>query len=216
MNNHFDAILFDFDGVLIDSEPLHCACWAEVLKPLGVNLEWEFYCTNCLGIDDREMLRMMATQSDPPRSWDELWARYPAKRDLFRERTLANPPFDSALGGLLAELRPNYKLAVVTSSSRVEIEPLLQAAGLRDYFDVMVCDREAGRLKPEPDPYLMAARLLNVKTPLVVEDSPAGIAAAKAAGFEVYAVKHPSEVVSGIREYLRKPLSDIHLSSQDN
>ncbi len=201
--NQFDSILFDFDGVLVDSEPLHCACWAEVLKPLGVNLEWKFYTEHCLGIDDREMLRMMATQSDPPRNWDELWAQYPAKRDLFRERTMMSPPFDPGLGGLLAELRGNYKLAVVTSSARVEIEPLLQAVHLRDYFDVMVCDREAGGLKPLPDPYLMAARLLKAKTPLVVEDSPAGIAAAHAAGFDVLAIRHPSEVPSKVRERLR-------------
>src|SRR5581483_6383312 len=68
----YDAILFDFDGVLIDSEPLHFACWAEVLAPLGVRLEWEFYSRHCIGIDDREMLRMMATRSDPPRAWEEL------------------------------------------------------------------------------------------------------------------------------------------------
>ena len=55
-NPQFDAILFDFDGVLIDSEPLHCLCWADVLKPLGVTLEWEFYRDHCIGIDDREML----------------------------------------------------------------------------------------------------------------------------------------------------------------
>src|SRR5579871_6473211 len=61
----FDSILFDFDGVLIDSEPVHWACWAEVLKPLGVTLRWDFYRDHCIGIDDREMLRMMATQSDP-------------------------------------------------------------------------------------------------------------------------------------------------------
>ena len=199
----FDAILFDFDGVLIDSEPLHCACWAEVLKPLGVNLEWDFYSQHCIGIDDREMLRMMATQSDPPRAWDDLWARYPAKRDLFRARTLQSPPFDAALGALLEELHREYRLAVVTSSGRAEIEPLLQAGGLRDYFAAMVCDREAGGLKPLPDPYLMAARQLDAKTPLVVEDSPAGIAAGRAAGFEVLAVKNPAEVPRAVRQRLR-------------
>jgi HAD superfamily hydrolase (TIGR01509 family) len=150
------------------------------------------------------MLRMMATQSDPPRGWDELWEQYPAKRDLFRARTLASPPFDAALGALLAELLGSYKLAVVTSSARVEIEPLLQAAGLREYFDLMVCDREAGGLKPLPDPYLMAARQLGAKTPLVVEDSAAGIAAGRAAGFEVLAVESPAEVPRLVRQRLRE------------
>ncbi len=202
--SRFDAILFDFDGVLIDSEPLHCACWAEVLRPLGVNLEWEFYSRHCVGIDDREMLRMMATQSNPPRAWDQLWAKYPSKRDLFRERTLAAPPFDASLRGLLDDLRGHYKMAVVTSSGRTEIEPLLEAGGLRGYFDAMVCDREAGGLKPAPDPYLMAARLLSANSPLVVEDSAAGIAAGRAAGFEVLAIRHPSEVPGAVRDRLRE------------
>jgi beta-phosphoglucomutase len=190
----FDAILFDFDGVLIDSEPLHCLCWADVLKPLGVTLEWEFYRQHCIGIDDREMLRMMATQSDPPRDWAELWAQYPAKKELFRDRTLSAPPFDAALDSFLATLHGQYKMAVVSSSARAEIEPLLMAGGLRHYFETMVCDREAGALKPAPEPYLMAARLLGASNPLVVEDSPAGIASGRAAGFEVLAVQSPAEV----------------------
>jgi HAD superfamily hydrolase (TIGR01509 family) len=200
----FDAILFDFDGVLVDSEPVHYACWAEALRPLGVHLDWEFYSRNCIGIDDREMLRMMATQSDPPRVWEELWEQYPAKRDLFRSRTLAAPPFDAALGGLLAELSGSYKMAVVTSSGRAEIEPLLQAAKLRDYFATMVCAREAGGLKPLPDPYLKAARELGALTPLVVEDSAAGVAAGLAAGFEVLQVRSPADVPREVRERLAR------------
>jgi len=195
----FDAILFDFDGVLIDSEPLHCLCWADVLKPLGVTLEWEFYRDHCIGIDDREMLRMMATQSDPPRDWHELWAQYPAKKELFRDRTISASPFDPALDHFLATLNGQYKMAVVSSSARAEIEPLLEAGGLRRYFETMVCGNEAGAHKPAPEPYLMAARLLDASRPLVVEDSAAGIASGRAAGFEVLAVQSPAEVPELVR-----------------
>jgi len=195
----FDAILFDFDGVLIDSEPLHCLCWADVLKPLGVTLEWEFYRDHCIGIDDREMLRMMATQSDPPRDWNELWAQYPAKKELFRDRTINAPPFDPALDDFLATLHGQYKMAVVSSSARAEIEPLLEAGGLRRYFETMVCGNEAGAHKPAPEPYLMAARLLDASRPLVVEDSAAGIASGRAAGFEVLAIQSPAEVPELVR-----------------
>ena len=189
-----DAILFDFDGVLIDSEPVHWACWAEVLKPLGVILDWDFYCKSCIGIDDKEMLRMIGTQADPPRDWERLWAEYPAKRDLFRERMIAAPPFDPALQPFLARLHGKYKMAVVTSSARSEIEPLLEAAGLRHFFDTMVCAKEAGAHKPAPDPYLLAAKQLGSRKPLVVEDSPAGIASARAAGFEVIEVRAVADV----------------------
>ncbi len=184
----FDAILFDFDGVLADSEPVHFACWKEILAPLGVNLDWDFYRDYCIGMADGDMLRSMATRCDPPRAWEDLMARYPEKKELFRGRMLSNPPFAPGLSGILERLHKSYKLAVVTSSGRTEVEPVLEAAGLRPYFDAMVCGREAGALKPAPEPYLLAAKLLGAVRPLVVEDSEPGLAAAKAAGFEAVAV----------------------------
>lgn len=189
-----DAIFFDFDGVLLDSEPVHWACWAEVLAPMGVTLEWEFYRDHCIGIDDREMLRMMAARSNPPRDWRELWAQYPAKKELFRARMSQNPPFPPALTALLEHLRPAYRLAVVTSSSCSEIEPLLVAGRLRGFFDTLVCGESVKRHKPAPDPYLLAAERLSARSALVVEDSEAGIASGRAAGFEVLAVKRPADV----------------------
>ena len=192
--SEFDSVLFDFDGVLLDTEPMHCACWAQVLAPLGVKLEWEFYRANCIGIDDREMLRMMATASHPPRDWQELWAQYPAKKELFRTRMETNPPFDPALAEALAALRPRYKLAVVSSSSCAEIEPLLVSGGIRSHFGTVVGGESVTRHKPAPEPYLLAAERLGVKAPLVLEDSAAGLASGRAAGFQVMAVKHPREV----------------------
>jgi len=195
----FDAVLFDFDGVLLDSEPMHCACWAAVLEPLGVRLTWDFYSAHCIGIDDREMLRMMATQSDPPRVWDDLWAQYPAKKRLFQERMASNPAFHPEIRPLLAELRGDHKLAVVSSSGISEIEPLLIAGGLRAFFDTVVGGNHVKRQKPHPDPYLLAASRLGVRKPLVVEDSEAGVAAGHAAGFEVLQVKSPGEVPNLVR-----------------
>jgi HAD superfamily hydrolase (TIGR01509 family) len=159
-----------------------------------VTLDWEFYRDRCIGIDDREMLRMMATGSDPPRDWETLWAHYPAKRDLFRVRMIDAPPFPSGLGEFLDGLCGEYKMAVVTSSGRSEIEPMLQAGGLFRYFDTLVCAGDTGRHKPAPDPYLLAAKRLQARTALVVEDSAAGIASGRAAGFEVLPVKHPADV----------------------
>lgn len=190
----FEAILFDFDGVICDSEPVHWACWAGVLAPLGVTLDWEFYRHRCIGIDDREMLRMMATRSDPPRRWESLWAQYPAKRDLFRARTIDAPPFPPGLAEFLEGLHGEYKMAIVTSSGRSEIEPLLEAGRLFRFFDTLVCAGDTDRHKPAPDPYLLAAERLQARTALVVEDSDAGIASGRAAGFEVLAVKSPADV----------------------
>ena len=203
----FEAILFDFDGVLCDSEPVHWACWAHVLAPVGVNLDWQFYRDRCIGIDDREMLRMMASRSDPPRDWESLWALYPAKREVFRARMIDDPPFAAGMAEFLEGLRRDYRMAVVTSSGRPEIEPMLQAGGLLHYFDTLVCAGDAGRHKPAPDPYLLAATRLEARTALVVEDSDAGIAAGRAAGFEVLAVTHAADVPDLVtRRLTQRPL----------
>lgn len=195
----FDAILFDFDGVLLDSEPVHWACWREVLLPLGVSLEWEFYRDHCIGIDDRLMLQMM---SGDARDWRELWAQYPSKKELFRTRMMAAPPFPEGRAALLEELRPAYRLAVVSSSSCAEIEPLLERAGLREYFGTIVGAESVTNYKPAPEPYLVAAERLAVRSPLVLEDSQAGIASGRAAGFEVAHIPHPSEMERVLREAL--------------
>jgi beta-phosphoglucomutase len=190
----FEAILFDFDGVLLDSEPVHCACWAEVLAPFGVTLEWEYYRRHGIGVDDREMLRAMAARYDPPRNWEELWALYPAKKKLFQARMEQLPPFDPSLDGFLGELHRAYKLAVVTSSATTEIAPILAAGGIRRHFDTLVGGEDVKRHKPAPDPYLLAAQRLGVRSALVVEDSEAGMASGRAAGFAVLAVKGPADL----------------------
>jgi len=198
----FDSILFDFDGVLADTEPVHWACWAEVLTPLGVALPWETYRDEYIGIDDRLMLRMLASPPHPTRNWEDLWKLYPAKKDLFRARVTAAPPFAAELREFLGSLDGRYSLAVVSSSSCSEIEPMLEAGGLRQYFQTVVGGENVKHHKPAPDPYLLAAERLGLRAPLVVEDSAAGIASGRAAGFEVLAVNSPSEVPDLVRRRL--------------
>jgi HAD superfamily hydrolase (TIGR01509 family) len=199
----FDSILFDFDGVLADTEPVHCACWAEVLAPEGIALEWEIYRQRYVGIDDREMLRLLIAEQRPQLPWEELWKLYPAKKDLFRARVVAAPPFDPALGEFLGTLAGRYALAVVSSSSCSEIEPILESGGLRHHFQTVVGGESVKRHKPAPDPYLLAAERLGLHAPLVVEDSEAGLASGRAAGFEVLAVTHPTEVPALVGQRLR-------------
>ena len=177
--HQFEAILFDFDGVLLDTEPVHWACWAEMLKTVGLELTWEYYRDHCIGIDDRDMLRVMARNADPPRNWDDLWALYPAKKRLFQAR-MTEPPFEPELAAMLPGLARDYRLAVVSSSACVEIEPLLQAGGIRPHFATIVGGENVARHKPAPEPYRLAAERLGVKRALVIEGSPAGIESGRA------------------------------------
>jgi beta-phosphoglucomutase len=195
----FDSILFDFDGVLMDSEPVHFACWREVLLPLGVRLEWNYYLAHGIGIDDKLMLQQLAGDSH---DWRELWSQYPAKKELFRSRMLATPPFPENLAGLLADLHASYRLAIVSSSSCSEIEPLVERAGLRGFFSTIVGGDSVTRHKPAPEPYLLAAERLAARSPLVIEDSAAGAAAGRAAGFPVLEIRHPSDLEPSLRARL--------------
>ena len=196
-----DAILFDFDGVLLDSEPLHCACWAEVLAPLGVNLTWDEYGNRYVGMDDREMLRIIVAEADRPLDWNTLWAQYPAKKELFRLR-MRQPVFAPGLPELLECLHKQYKLAVVSSSARIEIEPPLEGCNLRRYFGAVVGGDDVEQHKPAPGPSLLAAQRLGVLAPLVVEDSPHGIASGRAAGFAVLEVNSAAEMPGRLLTYL--------------
>ena len=194
----FDAILFDFDGVLADTEPVHFAAWAQALAPLGITFHWDFFREHCVGIDDRSMVPLFTALADPPFDPEAIWARHPEKVNLFRRWTLESPPFAPELDGFLKRLHGAHKLAVVTASARIEIEPLLAAGGIAGHFDALVCGKEAGRNKPAPDPYLHAAKLLDAKNPLVVEDSEAGIAAGRAAGFDVLVLENAAGMIEAL------------------
>ena len=197
----FDSILFDFDGVLADSEGVHFECWTTILTPLGIPLTWEAYCANCIGITDRAMLEVLAKQKTPPHDVEDLWQYYPKKKALFREKAYANPPIPPATRALLREL-DGLKLAVVSSSGRAEVEPVLERAGVRDCFATIVTGDDVTNRKPHPEPYLLAAERLGVTRPLVVEDSEPGAAAGHAAGFQVLKLENPYELAETLRKVL--------------
>ncbi len=197
----FDALLFDFDGVLADTEPLHYSCWKEILEPHGILFDWPFYQKNCVGISDRLMVERFAAQHDPPIPFADIWPDYQRKQLMFRERLERDHPFLPETLELIEKLHGQYKLAVVSSSSRTEVEPPIERAGIRPCFQAMVCGREVPNLKPAPDPYLKAAEMLGATRPLVIEDSDAGVASGTAAGFEVLRVSGAENVA---RELMRR------------
>ena len=91
---------------------------------------------------------------------------------------------------------------MAADSARVEIEPPLQAGKLRGYFNALVTGEDVEHRKPAPDPYLLGARLLGARLPLVVEDSPTGIASGRAAGFEVLCVTSASSMPAALLDRL--------------
>ncbi len=198
----YEAIFFDFDGVLVDSEPLHFAAWRETLAPLGVGLDWKTYLARCRGISDRNLLEVLSTLRDPPLDLSLLMDLYPEKKRRFCQLILDGDPITKEVRAFLESLC-GYRLALVSSNGRVEIEPILDAAEVGRYFDAVVCREDAPRPKPAPDPYRIAAELLSVARALVVEDSAIGAASGRAAGFDVVLVPSVKEMPALVRMALQ-------------
>jgi beta-phosphoglucomutase len=197
----YEAILFDFDGVLADSEPVHFECWQEILQTFGLQLDWKTYTEQGIGISDRKLLGFLCARADPPMDIEPLIAEFPRKKDMFRARMLERQPFSTELFELLPVLR-DYQLAVVTSSGQTEVEPVLERAGLRNFFQAVVYGGDVQQHKPAPDPYLLAVEKLGVRSALAVEDSNAGETSARAAGLDVLRVGTASEMPLLLRQRL--------------
>jgi beta-phosphoglucomutase len=179
------AILFDFDGVLVDSEPVRFRAGAEALETIGVSLSWEAFVRHWAGRMDEAALR------------DILGARFEtdgseviARRNVAYEERLAEVLFFPDAIRLLGRLPSGFPLAIASGSRRTEVAAILARLDLSHRFHALVTAGGYARSKPAPDPFLAAASVLKVPAEacLVVEDSPAGVAAGRAAGMAVLAV----------------------------
>jgi beta-phosphoglucomutase len=196
MSHRYDALLFDFDGVLADTEHAHHSAWNTILKPFGIQFTWPEYLKECVGVADilvAERLKLV----NPP----DIVAR---KQQVFRETLERNPPFAPQTLDLIPELASSCRVAVVSSSFRSEVLPPLERAGLLAYFETVICGNDVKNFKPAPDPYLLAVERLGVHNPLVIEDSDSGVASGKAAGLEVLRVSGPAQMPAELRSHLSK------------
>jgi beta-phosphoglucomutase len=193
------AIFFDFDGVLVDSEPLHWETWSNVLGPKGIQVCFEDYRRRFIGVSNRAMVRELCRDAGYPFDPEEFQLWYAEKRALYAQRDLRVP---DELAGLIRDGLTGYRLGVVSSSRRSEVEPYLIRAGVRERLEILVCAEDAAELKPSPEPYRKAAALADLPAPecLAVEDSDAGEQSAAGAGMRVLRVAAPGEVAARLRE----------------
>ena len=180
------AVLFDMDGLLVDSEPL----WFEVERAVMARLggQWGEADQRALigGSLDRTVSWLLAKAAAPASREDVARWLVDEMAALILARGL---PLQPGAGPLLAALdAAGVPCALVTASSRAIMDAVLTVTGLS--FDVTVCGEDVRRGKPDPEPYLLAAARLGVPAAgcVVLEDSPTGIAAARAAGCPVIAV----------------------------
>lgn len=185
------AVIFDFDGVLADTERLHLAATQDVLATLGLTLSEADYFEHYLGYTDRDLFRRFADDAKRPLTGDDINDLIAAKSDAY-ERALASGAvlYDGVERAIVA-LGVEFTLAIASGAFRSEIEAILAARpGLRAAFAAIVSadDHVAG--KPSPEPYLEALRQVNISAEdaVAVEDSPWGLTAARAAGLRTVGV----------------------------
>jgi beta-phosphoglucomutase len=190
------AAVFDFDGVIVDSEPLHFRSLRDALRPEGVEISEQEYLRIYLAYDDREAIRKALEhhgESADPARVDRTEAR---KIEIFARLIPQVPIFDGARD-LVRALEEDMPLAIASGARHEEVDAILRGVGLRDAFEAIVGAEDAPRTKPDPSPYLEAASRLAARTHglaptecVAFEDSMAGIASALAAGMKVVGVTH--------------------------
>jgi HAD superfamily hydrolase (TIGR01509 family) len=184
------AVVFDFDGVLVNTEPLHLRATQEALALHGIVLTEVDYYAKYVGYDDAEMFAEVAKDQGVTWSSEDFRELIASKAWRFealeKETPLLVPGADNCVRRL-AEISP---LAIASGARRDEIERILHRVHLSSYFRVIVAAGETVSGKPAPDPYRAVLDRLDAKPArtIAIEDTAAGLASAKAAGLRCIGV----------------------------
>jgi beta-phosphoglucomutase len=187
-----EALVFDFDGVIADTEPLHWKSWAVLLARHGIELGWDEYCRIGLGVSDEKIYERFRGQIDGA-NHGAFGEQNAERKRMVRELSLNESPIAQETVALIKSL-DRRRVGLVTSSDRSEVEPVLHAAGIGESFHALVFGGDVAAHKPSPAPYLLVAEKLGVKTGVAFEDSEPGLASATAAGFRAIRVATPNDL----------------------
>ena len=217
-----DAVIFDFDGVIVDTEPLHCQAFRKVLEPLGIGFNWQEYKDRYMGLDDRDAFREAFRAHGRVLDEEALGGLLSAKSAVFqegiRDGVRAYPGAISLVESLHARGLP---LAINTGALRSDIAPILSRLGISRCFPLAVTADDVRRSKPDPESYRLAftrlrdaypSRVRSAGACLAIEDTPAGVRSAKRAGIKVLAVTNScagKELAEA--DYLADSLADVRL-----
>jgi len=189
------AVIFDFDGIIVDSERLHWAAFNKVLGPLRKTISWSDYVQTYIGFDDRDTFKTCF----PMVGKNELSGLIEKKAAAFQE--LLESDGAAALPGavaLIKSLSGKIPLAICSGALRADILPILGSLGIADAFNEIITADDTHISKPDPAPYKLAMKKLGVTSGLAIEDTPAGIASAKGSGLKVLSVtnSYPAEALT--------------------
>jgi HAD superfamily hydrolase (TIGR01509 family) len=207
------AVIFDFDGVLVDSELLHHQAFNRIFEKFNLQISTQEYYDRFLGLSDEELLRTIDKEKKLSLSEPRLRQLLQEKAATFKDLALTQAVVIDGVPQFLKMLSENKILMAICSGALLpEIEMILCAAsptgkgaGLRNYFDVIVSAEQVKKCKPDPEGFLLALKLLNKKTHnqiqpqncIVIEDSHWGLEAARNAGMHSVAVtnSYPADLL---------------------
>jgi len=193
MQERIRAVIFDFDGVLVDSEPLHEWAIRESVRPHGWSFTRERFFAEIVGRGDENAYRRIAEWNGAAAADEHVRELLEVKWRLMGEGIAAGK--FSVQPGAAEQVRAakgRGPVAVCSGSVGSTVRPMLERIGLLGLLDAVVCGDDVPRMKPAPDGYLLAAKKLGVEPGacLAIEDTPTGVKAAKNAGMRVVAVCH--------------------------
>ncbi len=220
------AVIFDFDGVIADSEMVHFTAFNRALKPYHVQISKEQYFKEYLGLTDRDLLKTLVEQGKLKIKESQIDAVARKKMDIFEESVRANADIIDGVVDFLRLLEQNnVAMAICSGALLAEIELILDKADLRRFFEVIVSAEQVAKGKPAPDGFLLTLEKLNEKSSepikanecVVVEDSHWGLEAAKAAGMHTVAVTNSySADELGLAEIVVDSLSELTMEDLQN
>jgi beta-phosphoglucomutase len=193
----FPATFFDFNGVLVNDEVVHFETFREVLGGLGVTLLEHDYLQRYLGFDDAGAFRAILEDAGQQPSAQQSASLIEAKRPLYMTRARASLPTFAGAAELVQRRAAAGPVLVVSGALRDEVELGLEVLGVRSSVLAIVSAEDTQACKPDPEGYVIGMRLLAergqealARRGLVIEDSLAGVEAAKAAGLPCIGVTH--------------------------
>ena len=184
------AVVFDFDGVLADTEHLHLFAFQDTFVARGWTLDRHAYFANYLGYDDRDLIRAFSTDRALDIGPADVEAILVDKSRNYERRLAAGGVLFPTAPSAIARLSASYRLAIASGSLRAEILSILRANNLADAFEAVVGADDVARSKPAPDPYAAAVTRLGVapSAAVAIEDSQWGLTAARTAGLRTIGI----------------------------
>lgn len=196
------AIVLDFNGTVAQDNDLVVSIYADTFASIGVELTAEEYHRDLAALADRDVFELAMERAGLPPDRVQRDALIESRIDGYLRAVRAEPPVDQAAAEFVRDAADKVPVAIASNAFRREIEAVLAAAGIEDYFSALVAIEDVKNGKPDPEPLVLALAVLRARfgerrmirpdQVMVVEDATGGVLAAKAAGMRVAAIRGPA------------------------